>query len=104
VSYELVERMNDRVTVSGVLQQVAQWRRDDSPRSAAARTLVSDRAVVVGLLILSGEGAPLAMTRLADLFERRIDTKALRLLELPTDQRAGGNAAHTKARWITQIS
>ncbi|HEV7950087.1 MAG TPA: hypothetical protein VGP24_09995 [Glaciihabitans sp.] len=83
VSADRVARMSDRVSASGVLEHLAQWRRQDNPRSASARTAVSDRAVLVGLLILSEEDSPLQVTQLAELFEYRIDSEARQLLGLP---------------------
>ena len=96
VSLEAVSAMNDRVLTSGVLRQLDAWRQEDKRRNTSAQTSVSDRAVLVGLLILSGEGVPMSMTRLAELFESRIDTASKELLGLPTD----ATDTRTTARWI----
>jgi hypothetical protein len=104
VPAELVYKMNDRATASGVLEQLAQWRREDNPRSASARTVIADRAVLVGLLILSSEDSPLVITRLAELFEFRIDPGARRILGLPVDFAVGDSPARATARWRRNTS
>lgn len=99
IQYPLVKKLNDRVTAAGVLDQIADWRRADTPRSASATTNVSDRAVLVGLLILAGEDSPMTIRCLAGLLQHRIDAEARRLVDLPSDLPADGTPAQRSARW-----
>jgi hypothetical protein len=96
VSPEVVTTVNDRILASGVLRQLDEWRREDKRRNTSTQTAVSDRAVLVGLLILSGEGVPMSMTRLAELFEARIDAASKDLLGLSTE----ATDTRTTTRWV----
>jgi len=100
VALEVVTAMNDRVLTSDVLRKLHAWRREDKRRNTSTNTAVSDRAVLVGLLILSAEGIPMSMTRLAELFESRIDAASKELLGLPTGLPADATSPRTTARWI----
>ena len=97
----LVAEMSARVTKSGVLDRLDNWRREDNVRPSKARMTVSDRAVLVGLLILSGEDAPLHAARLAELLEYRIDPDTHTLLEIPAALTAGHSPIRTTARWTS---
>jgi len=92
--------MNDRVLTSDVLRKLHAWRREDKRRNISTQTAISDRAVLVGLLILSAEDVPMSMTRLAEMFESRIDAASKELLGLPTGLLADATSARTTARWI----
>lgn len=100
---QLVQALDESVTASGALESVYRWRHEDNPRSANARTVISDRAILVGFLVLSAERSPLRITDLADLFEHRLSSDSRRRLGLPEDLGAGLSPASRSTRWVASI-
>jgi hypothetical protein len=97
---EIVAVTNARVTASGVLDLLAAWRSEerDGPgrrpagvfedkatsRRGTQPGLISDRAILVGLLLLAAEDSPLQISALADVFHKRLPDESAVLLGLPT--------------------
>jgi hypothetical protein len=76
-----VTRTNELVTQTGILDMFERWRAEDHITTRPA--LVSERALLVGLMLLAKEKSPLSLTLLAELLHRRLDTASRQLLDLP---------------------
>jgi hypothetical protein len=104
VRTQLVQALDECVTASNTLESIARWRHEDNPRSAAARTVISYRAILVGLLVLSAEGSPLTITALAELFENRLNGESRNRLDLPEELGADLSPTRRSARWLGSTS
>lgn len=96
-----VAAMNALLDKTGVLDKLTAWR-DEDARAAGTTTRVAfipERAILVGLLILSDEGAPLLISRLADLFQYRLSVASRNLLGLPATNETGADSVREERRW-----
>jgi hypothetical protein len=95
-----VESMVSRVVSSGVLGKLQTWQAEEQPHSTrGTRRHVSERAVLVGLLILADERTPMTTIALADLFHTRLPAEARTLLQLPETIGASAGRMSEAARW-----
>jgi hypothetical protein len=96
-----VSETDARVAATGILDKLASWRREDNPahRGNNPRALVSDRAILVGLLLLASEHYPLSMTALADLFMLGLTLESRTLLGLASVADAPSSQANEHKRW-----
>ncbi|MCY7403983.1 MAG: hypothetical protein LH475_05030 [Cryobacterium sp.] len=81
----IVAQANDRVTQTGALDLLASWRTPHQ-RAGHERSTVSDRVILVGLVLLAGERSPHTITTLADLIQHRFAPESRELLCLPTPE------------------
>ncbi len=67
----LVALMESRVRKTGILERLQGWRDEDSGSYGIGGrpALISDQAMLTGMLLLAKEGAPLLLTLLSALFE-----------------------------------
>ena len=79
---ELVALMAGRVLKTGVLERLSQWRAEDSPPlSIGGRpALISDLAILTGMLLLAKEGTAMLLTCLRDLLMKRLSDTSRELL------------------------
>lgn len=100
---QLVANAEARVAESGVLDKLAVWRGDDNQTAGVTEsaTIVSDRAILVGLLLLASEHSPLDISCLAEVFQHRLTSESRALLGLPSA--ASKVAAHVpdRKRWYS---
>ena len=84
IDADTVQLMEGRVRKCGVLERLQQWSDEDAPAfSIGGRpTLISERAILTGLLLLAKEGKAMFMTNLRDLFMYRLSAASRELLEL----------------------
>jgi|GEM_PF-6599803 len=73
-----------RVTRTGMVETLREWRRDDLPtqRGNGRPAFVSDRAILVGMLLLASDGHPIGARALVDLFQWRLSAESRLLLEI----------------------
>jgi hypothetical protein len=90
-----------RVRKSGVLERLAEWRRQDNPglSHGGRPALVSDRAVLVGLVLLAGENSPQLIRTLALTFQHRLTDESRALLALSAGTSFFANHAVEHKRW-----
>lgn len=81
---ELADRM---IRSTDLLGKIAEWRTEErqllGKRNGGRRAYVSDRAILVALLLLAREGRPLLITEMGNLLHKRLTDDARALLELP---------------------
>ena len=82
IAHDLLIQADACLTQTGIVEKLAQWRSDDRRTSVARTATISDRAVLVALLLLARERSPLTMVSLADLFQYRLATESEELLGL----------------------
>ncbi|TFD36278.1 hypothetical protein E3T34_00970 [Cryobacterium sp. TMT1-62] len=82
IDHELVALMAGRVLKTGVLERLNQWRAEDSPPlSIGGRpALISDLAILTGMLLLAKEGTAILLTCLRDLLMKRLSDTSRELL------------------------
>src|SRR5690554_4042070 len=92
-----VARVNALVTDTGILDSFRRWHTEDNitPRGG----LVSERGVLVGLMLLAREESPLALTSLAELLHSRLTSASRELLDLPAP--SDSDSANGKA-WVNR--
>lgn len=76
-----VSRVNALVTDTGILDTFDRWRTEDGTIRRGG--LISERAVLVGLMLLAAEQSPRSLTLLAELLHRRLTSTSRQLLDLP---------------------
>jgi hypothetical protein len=81
IDQEAVARTNALVTQTGILHTLDRWRAEDTITTRGG--LVSERAVLVGLVLLAREQSPLSLTLLGELLHRRLTSASRQLLDLP---------------------
>jgi hypothetical protein len=81
IDQEAVARTNALVTQTGILHTLDRWRAEDTITTRGG--LVSERAVLVGLVLLDREQSPLSLTLLGELLHRRLTSASRQLLDLP---------------------
>jgi hypothetical protein len=97
---EFVALTNARVDQSGVLPRLAAWRSEDAPARRRGSAIVSDRAVLVGLLLLASEHSSLSISSLAEALLHRLSPVSRSLLELPPVADAPTSDPGERRRWI----
>ena len=83
---DVVALMEGRVRKTGALARLRDWRNEDiAPNSTGGRpSLISERAVLTGMLLLAKAGHPMFITRLAQLFQYELSDASRELLGLET--------------------
>ncbi|WP_104194522.1 hypothetical protein [Cryobacterium sp. M25] len=93
---------HSRVLQTGILDKLNAWRSEDAQvTGASARpALISDHAILVGLLLIASEHGPLQISSLALVFQHRLPAESRTLLCLP--DAAPGFAGHAREvkRWM----
>lgn len=93
---------HSRVLQTGILDKLDAWRSEDAHvTGASARpALISDHAILVGLLLLASEHGPLQISSLALVFQHRLHAESRTLLCL--SDAAPGFAGHAREvkRWM----
>ena len=82
ISSERVAEADAQVAQTGVLEMFAEWRNEDNSTSSRP-ALVSDRAILIGLILLSADNSPLQVRAISDLFQYRLSSESRELLDLP---------------------
>ncbi len=90
-----------RVLQTGMLDKLAEWRSGDTHvTSASARPcLISDQAILVGLLLLASEHRPLRISSLAEMFQNRLTSESRTLLNLSDVGPAFAGDTREEKRW-----
>ena len=98
---ETVKQAEGRVRKSGVLGKLQEWSSEDAAAfSIGGRpSLISERAVLTGLLLLAKEGNAMFLTNLRDLFMFRLSDASRELLGLETPRSAFIAHLAEKSRW-----
>lgn len=102
----IVALMESRVRKTGVLEKLQQWRDEDAiPFTIGGRPpLISDLAVLTGLLILAKEGKAMFITNLRDIFMSRVSDQARELLGLERSLVTFAGHISEKERWYANTS
>ena len=81
---EQVILAHSRVLQTGILDKLAVWRSADTPVTGARTrpSLISDRAILVGLLLLASEHGNFRISSLAVVFQNRLPPESRALLHL----------------------
>jgi hypothetical protein len=97
----MVAHAEARVAESGVVDKLAAWRGDDNQTAGVTEgaTIVSDRAILVGLLLLASEHSPLGISCLAEIFQYRLTSESRALLGLPSAASEVGEHVLAQKRW-----
>lgn len=98
-----VALIETRVRQSGILEQLDRWAAEDSnPDGVGGRpAMISIRALLVALLLLAHEGAPLHMRRAAYVLQLRLSVRSRELLDLPESAVSFATHVPTTKRWYT---
>jgi hypothetical protein len=101
ISHDKVVRANRRVEETGTLKRLAAWRQQDYPAVGVGGRpkSVSDRAILVGLVLLAGENSPQLIRTLTTALQYRLSDESRSLLGLQagTDEFANHLVEHK--RW-----
>ena len=101
IDEDTVALMESRVRKTGILEKLEEWRREDGLVTGLGGrpSLISDRAVLTGLLLLANEKAAMFITNLTALFQYRLHDASRELLEL--EPATGDYVGHTgeQSRW-----
>ncbi|TFC67803.1 hypothetical protein [Cryobacterium sp. TMT2-4] len=101
-SEERVAATAARVTQTGILEKLAAWSAEDNQATGrAGRPLVSERAILVGLLLLASEHRALWISSLAEVFQYRLTPKSRALLGLPTATNGIAGDYSRPERWLS---
>ena len=97
---EEVRRAIERVEMTGTVDKLEQWRRQDRAhkRGGGRPTILKDKHVLVGALLLLGEHSPLWISELGELFWRRLDDVGRELLGIDPAINTG-DEAYDKENW-----
>ncbi|MFD7871521.1 hypothetical protein ACFV3I_13615 [Microbacterium sp. NPDC059771] len=92
-----------RVRQSGILEQFDRWAAEDSSADGMGGrpAMISIRALLVALLLLAHEGAPLHIRRAAHVLQHRLSSKSRELLDLPESPASFATHVPTTKRWYT---
>lgn len=98
----LVVQAHRRVVKTGILERLARWRAEDTPPAhmGGRPALISDEALLTGLMLLAKEGAPLHLTRVAELFQYRLSDSARELLDLERPSTTFVGHVGEQRRWF----
>jgi hypothetical protein len=93
---------HSRVLQTGILDKLDAWRSEDAHVTGASARLplISDHAILVGLLLLASEHGPLQISSLALVFQHRLPAESRTLLGL--SEPAPGFVGHAREvkRWM----
>ena len=97
-----VAAASDRVHQTELVDTIREWRDVDrvSKLGVGRPALVSDRAILVGMLLLASDGHPIGVRALSDLFARRLTDESLLLLGIeqlfatPQNEKRAYGAVH----------
>jgi hypothetical protein len=103
---ETVAQVERRVRKTGVLERLKEWTDEDAAAvSLGGRpSLISDRAVLTGLLLLAKEGSAMFLTSVRDLFMFRLSEASRELLGLESSHTAFVGHIAEKNRWYANTS
>ncbi|TFC16536.1 hypothetical protein [Cryobacterium glucosi] len=103
---ETVALMEGRVRKAGVLERLQAWRDEDAVAfSIGGRpSLISERAMITGMLLLAKEGSAMFMTNLRDIFMFRLSDASRALLNLEAPHSAFVGHIGEKARWYSNTT
>lgn len=103
---ETVALMEGRVRKTGILEKLREWSDEDAEAiSVGGRpSLISERAVLTGMLLLAKEGASMFLTSVRDLFMFRLSDASRELLGLESSQTAFVGHTAEKNRWYANTS
>jgi hypothetical protein len=101
-----VATASDRVHQTELVDTIREWRDIDraSKVGVGRPAHISDRAILVGMLLLASDGHPIGVRAMADLFARRLTTESLLLLEIdqlfatPQNEKRAYGAVHNALR------
>ena len=95
-----------RVRKSGVLERLQEWRDEDAAAfSIGGRpSLISERAILTGLLLLAKEGKAMFLTNLRDLLMSRLSDASRELLGLETPMTAFVGHSPEQNRWYANTA
>jgi hypothetical protein len=98
---QLVADAEARVAESGVLDKLTTWRGDDNHTTGVTERpiIVSDRAILVGLLLLASDHSPLMISSLAEVFQYRLTSDSRILLGLTGASDEVADHARDHKRW-----
>jgi hypothetical protein len=101
IDHQTVALTEGRVRKTGVLERLQEWSDEDAaPFSIGGRPqLISERAILTGLLLLAKEGSAMFLTSLRDLFMERLSDASRELLGLETPRTAFVGHVAEKSRW-----
>lgn len=99
-----VELADSRVQATGVLEKIARWREEDRVKTGAGGrpALISDRVVLILLLLLVRERSPLWVSEMRNLLWLRLTEDARRFLNLPPATHSGDDATDGK-NWYNNV-
>ena len=98
IDHAAVAHANALVTQTGILSTLDRWRAEDNITKRGG--LVSERAVLVGLMLLAREQSPLSLTLLGELLLRRLTSASRQLLDLPA--RGGSVSTDETKGWLSR--
>jgi hypothetical protein len=92
---------HSRVLQTGILDKLTTWRYEDTHTTCtcARPSLISDSAILVGLLLLASEHRPLQISSLAVVFQNRLTIESRTLLNLADVAPASLGDAREDKRW-----
>jgi hypothetical protein len=95
-----------RVRKAGVLERLQEWRDEDAAAfSIGGRpSLISERAILTGLLLLAKEGKAMFLTNLRDLLMSRLSDASRELLGLETPMMAFVGHSPEQNRWYANTA
>ena len=101
-----VALMEGRVRKTGVLERLQEWRDEDAAAfSIGGRpSLISERAILTGMLLLAKEGTAMHLTCVRDLFMFRLSDASRALLGLQAPSAAFIGHIAEKDRWYANTS
>ncbi|TFD02786.1 hypothetical protein [Cryobacterium sp. TMT1-66-1] len=101
IADDIVVLMEGRVRKTGVLAKLQEWRDEDvAGESLGGRpALISDRAILTGMLLLAKANAPIFITRLAALFQYELSDESRKLLGLEASMTSFIGHVGEQKRW-----
>ncbi len=96
-----VRKALERVDKTGILDRLADWRAADRAALGLGGrpAIITDRALLVGLLLLAQEHSPLWMRSLSELLQYRLSPVAQDLLGIPQSRPAFADQRLERNRW-----
>lgn len=103
---EHVADASRRIIASGVLDLIAGWEHEDNPEPGRGGQPphFDYHAILVGLMLLAGEGSPMWLRNLNRLFYRRLTPESRTFLQLPTPVASFGIAVREEKRWEKNVN
>ena len=84
IAHDLVTQADTCLAQTGVLEKLALWRSETKRATAGRAAAISDRALLVALLLLACERSALTVGSIAELLQHRLTTDSKELLGLNT--------------------